>query len=224
MSDIFREVEEEVRREQYQKLWKKYGNYLMAAAALLVIAVAAYELWKMWDRSQREEASNQLNAAMQVAETGRLADAEAAFAKLAKDAPSGYATLAKFHQASVMLAAGKRDQAIALYSQLARLEDPNLSGLAKLRIAWAMAEYAPRDQIANTLGNMAASDNPWRHSAQEVLAYADLREGRRAEALKTYEQLAADSKAPQGVRDRAGAIAEFLKANPDVHSITLPNP
>ena len=44
MSDIFHEVDEEVRREQLKKLWDRYGNYVVAAAFLLVAAVAAWQL------------------------------------------------------------------------------------------------------------------------------------------------------------------------------------
>src|SRR5262249_62201699 len=40
VSDIFQEVDEEVRREQLKKLWDRYGNYAVAAAFLLVAAVS----------------------------------------------------------------------------------------------------------------------------------------------------------------------------------------
>ena len=39
MSDIFQEVDEEVRREQLKKLWDRYGNYVVAALVLVVAAV-----------------------------------------------------------------------------------------------------------------------------------------------------------------------------------------
>lgn len=224
MSDIFREVEEEVRREQYQKLWKKYGNYAIAGAALIVIGVAGYQLWQQWDRSQREEASRQYHAAEQLADAGRLAEAENAFGKLAQEGPAGYAALSKFHQAAIMLASGKRDQALALYGQLAQLKDSNLAGVARLRMAWAQAEYTPREQLEKNLAPVMAPDSAWRQAALEVLAYADLRQGRRDAAVKEYEQLAADTKATQGVRDRSHAMAEFLKANPSVNAITPPQP
>jgi hypothetical protein len=42
VSDIFQEVDEEVRREQLKKLWERYGHYAVAAAILLVAAVAAW--------------------------------------------------------------------------------------------------------------------------------------------------------------------------------------
>ena len=34
MTDIFHEVEEEVRRERFEKIWKKYGDYAIAAVAV----------------------------------------------------------------------------------------------------------------------------------------------------------------------------------------------
>ena len=39
MSDIFREVDEEVRRERLQQLWDRHGNLIVALALLIVIAV-----------------------------------------------------------------------------------------------------------------------------------------------------------------------------------------
>ena len=42
VSDIFTEVDEEVRREQLKKLWDKYGNYAVAAAVLLVLAIGGW--------------------------------------------------------------------------------------------------------------------------------------------------------------------------------------
>ena len=42
MADIFQEVDEEVRREQFKKLWQRYGNYIIAACILIVVAAAAW--------------------------------------------------------------------------------------------------------------------------------------------------------------------------------------
>ena len=214
MTDIFQEVEEEVRRERFEKLWKKYGNYFIAGAALVVIGVAAYQIWIAWDRSRRETASEQFHAAEQLAQSGRLSDAETAFAKLAQDAPSGYATLAKFYEASAMLAQGKRDAALAIYGTLAQLPDPELSGAARMRIAWAQANSAPRTVIEQTLAPLTGANNPWRYATEDILAYVDLRDGKRTEAADAYARLAKEANAPQGLRARALAMSEYLRANP----------
>ena len=57
MSDIFREVEEDVRREKLVKFWKAYGDYLIALAALFIIGIAGWQLWQRYEARQRDAAS-----------------------------------------------------------------------------------------------------------------------------------------------------------------------
>ena len=42
MADVFDEVDEELRRDRAEKLWKKYGAYVMGAAVAIVVAAGAY--------------------------------------------------------------------------------------------------------------------------------------------------------------------------------------
>ncbi len=107
MSDIFREVEEDVRRERLEKLWKQYGDYIIAAVAAVAVGVAGYKLWDRYEFQQRLNAAKLYVVAQQAAEQGNVPAAQQSFAKLAKSGPSGYATMAKLSQANSLLAAGK---------------------------------------------------------------------------------------------------------------------
>lgn len=224
MSDIFQEVEEDVRRERYEKLWKLYGNYLIAAAGVLVLAVAGFQAWRTYDLRQRQQVSDRFQAAQQLALSGNAVAAEGQFATLAQDAPGGYATLAKFHLAGAYLVQGKRDQGVALLRELARNSDPVLANTARMKLAWTLADADTKANIAAILQPMTGADNPWRFAAQEVLAYVDLRTGSRTDALAEFQKLGQDTNAPAALRQRALAIADFLKANPDGLSLTAPPP
>jgi hypothetical protein len=216
VSDIFQEVEEDVRRERYEQLWKKYGNHMLVAAVVLVLGVAGYQVWQNYDLSQRQKVSDQFREAAQSAQSGNAPKAEADFSALAKDAPSGYATLAKFHLAAAYLAQGKRDPAVALLRELMGSSDELISSTARLRLAWIMADASPKAEIVSQLQPLMATDSPWRFAASEVIAYIDLKDGARAQAVDEYQKLAQEAEAPASLRQRAGGIAEFLKANPDV--------
>ena len=48
MADIFHEVDEEVRREQLKKLWERYSVYIIAAAVLIVVGIAAWRGYEYW--------------------------------------------------------------------------------------------------------------------------------------------------------------------------------
>ena len=64
MTDIFREVDEELRQDQAKKLWQAYGRYAVAAAVALVLAVGGFQAWRAWDLQQRTEVSDRFARAL----------------------------------------------------------------------------------------------------------------------------------------------------------------
>ena len=224
MSDIFREVEEEVRRERYERLWKKYGDYVIAAVALVVIGAAAYKLWGYYEQRARQQASEAYAAGEQLLESNRADQAATAFAKLADSAPSGYAMVARLHNADALDAAGNRDEAIALYKKVAAGDNPLLASVALLREGWALVETTPRLQLETLLAPLTDPASPWRYMAREILAYSDYRTGKLQAAQREYEMLSGETDAPIGVRQRANAMATFLKAGGDKDFGTVPPP
>ena len=211
MTDIFREVEEEVRREQFAKLWKQYGDYVIALVALIVIGIAGYEIWTRYQENQRLKASDTLIAAQQLAETGDYAKAGPALSTVVKDGPSGYAKIARLSQADTLLATGERTQALAIYKALASEDDGALGDVARVRAAWMLAEDGSRTDAASLLSALNQPTRAWRFAAREILAYADYHGGRIKEAQAGFKAIADDKEAPDAMRRRASAMADLLK-------------
>ena len=90
-ADIFHEVDEEVRREQFQKLWDRYGYVLIAAAVVLVRGVGGWRGYQWWQAKQAAEAGAAYDAATELVEQGKPTEAEAAFDKVAPTAPPAIA-------------------------------------------------------------------------------------------------------------------------------------
>jgi len=211
LSDIFHEVEEEVRRERVEKLWKKYGDYVIAAAALVIIAIAGYELWQRYEMNQRMKASETFFAAQQLADSGNISKATPAFAVLAKDAPGGYAKMARLSQAGALASAGQRVEAVAIYKSIAADDSGPIGSVALVRAGWALADSAPRADLEKLLAPLTGPGNPWRHSAAEILAYADFHAGELKKAQSDFQAIADDKDATDSMRRRAAAMAAFLK-------------
>jgi hypothetical protein len=224
VSDIFREVEEEVRKERLDKLWKQYGDYVVAAACLLVIGAAGIQLWRTYDERQRFTAADQYAAAEQMMEGGQNGAASDAFGHLADTAPSGYKELARLQHADALLAAGEHGDALGLYKQIASGSDPILSAVARVRSAWATVDYASRADVTDTLGPLTQTSSPWNPMAQEILAYWDYRSGDHAAAQREYDAIAHNAKAPGSLRERAAFMTTFLKAGGDKDYGTVPPP
>lgn len=211
MTDIFQEVEEDLRRERLNQVWKRYGGVFLTVAVLAVAATGGFVFWRQYQQSQMEDAAQTYQAAIELARANDLDGALAAFGAIADNGRDGYRVLALFQQAGLLLARGDVRGALAVYDRVANSDaDGRLKALARLRAAQALADVEEPDVLKNRVAPFAGDDNPWRFEAREIQAVADYRAGRQAEALAAYQALAADEKAPEGLRDRSRRMAAFV--------------
>jgi hypothetical protein len=213
VSDIFREIEEDLQHDRYKKLWAKYGSLVIAAAVAVVLATGGWQAWRAY-KARRDEAYGQRYAeALSLAQQGKTADAQAAFAKLAAEASSGYAALSRLQEAALLAKAGKSDEAVAAYEKLAADGDvpATYRDLARLLAAMHGLDKGNPAELAKRLEPLTAPGNPWRHSALEVSAALAMRAGDKARAEQLYDELAKDATAPTDLRARASEMLAALK-------------
>jgi len=222
LADIFREVEEDVRREQYEKLWKKYRDHITAAVALVIIGVAGYQLYRVYEQREEDKASVAYVAATEMLNRGQAAAAAPQLAALAKSAPGGYAAVARLSEADALFAAGEKGDAIRIYQQIAAGSDPYLGAAARLHAAWALADAAPRSDVETLLAPLTDRSNAWHELAREVIAYEDLRSGNKSAAVRAYRDIDADPDTPTGLKSRAHAMVQFLEAGGDANYGIVP--
>src|SRR5271170_3007090 len=117
VSDIFQEVDEEVRREQLKKLWERYGTYIIAVLILVIVGVGGWRGYQWWQTKRAAEAGAAFEQAVTLAESGKRQEAEAAFAKLATDGTASYRVLARLREAAEL---GRTDRkaAVKAYDEL----------------------------------------------------------------------------------------------------------
>ena len=224
MSDIFHEVEEDVRRERFEKLWKQYGDYAIAALAVIIIAIAGFKFWQRYETQQRLNASAAFFAAQQIAESGNGTASAAAYASMAKSAPGGYAAVGQLAEADALYSAGNNADALALYKKIAENSSSPLAPVARIRAAWATVDTAPKSEIETLLAPLNDNASAWRFVAREILAYADYRSGDMAKAGSDFASLAGEKDATETIKSRAKAMADFIKAGGDKNFGTVPRP
>jgi hypothetical protein len=221
LSDIFREIEEDVRRDRLEKLWKEYGAYFVALIVAILLGVAGWQLWQRYERGQRDKDAVAYNAAMTIADPGQQAKA---FADLAAKAGGGYVALSRMGQANALMRGGKQLEAVDLLKDIANSDNGPIGAAARLKAAWSMADRTPRDQLQTLLQPLLDPNGAWRPMAQEVLAYSDYRAGKMLVAASQFNQLANAPQAPDDLRGRARAFADFLNSGGESNSGTVPPP
>jgi hypothetical protein len=213
MSDIFHEVDEDVRRDKVVNLWKRYQTPIFVIAFLIVAATGAWSYYQSERLKTAEAANVRYRAAAALAQEGKRQEAIAAFESLAKDGPKGYASLARLRAAGE-LAGVDRAKAIAAYDAIA--DDSNVDKLtqevARLRAALLALEEGDRQKMELRLGPLMTSSGPFRYTAQELIALDALENGDFDEAQRVFDLLLSDRDAPQSMRQRAAAYQGLLKA------------
>jgi hypothetical protein len=178
VSDIFHEVDEEVRREQLNKLWERYGKYLVALCVLVVVGVGAWRGYEWWEAKQAAISGAAFEQAAELAQAGKVQESEAAFAKLAVDGTAGYRVLAGMRQAAE-LARTDTKAAVAAYDRIAADKNAGqaVQDLAAIRAGLLLVDSAPYAEMRTRLEPLTAGDRIFRHSARELLALSAWKSG-----------------------------------------------
>jgi hypothetical protein len=213
LSDIFNEVDEEVRREKLKQLWEHHQGLIIGGAILIVVAVAGWRGYEWWQAKQAAEAGAAFQSAMALSGEGKHAEAEAAFAKVAETGTAGYRDFARM-QAAAETAQHDPKAAVQVYESLAadtRLSD-TMRDLAALRAGLLLVDTANYDELRKRLEPAAAAERPFRNSVREILALSALRSNDIAAARQWSEQIMSDLTASAGQRQR---IQMLLALAPD---------
>jgi len=211
LSDIFREVDEEVRREQLMKLWQRYGALIIAVCVVVIAAVGGWRAYEWWEGKKAAEWGSVFQNAATLSAEGNTKDAEEAFAKIAADAPSGYRVLARF-RAAAELSQDKPADAVKAYDELAADGSLNqtLKDLGAVRAAMLLVDTAPLAEMEKRLAPLTEPGRTFRASARELLALSAWHNKDVTAARKYLDMMAADAETPAGARARAEVLSALI--------------
>lgn len=222
---FLREVDEELRRDELQSLWQRFGRL---AVAVVVLVLAAWGGWLYWQDRETKAAGiegEQLSQALDDLQGGNPAAAEVKLAILTGSKQAGYRASAKMAQAGVAI--GKDDLAGAakIFAEVSadtRIAKP-WRDLALIRQTSAEFDTIKPEAVVARMKPLAAKGNPWFGSAGEMVAAAYLKMGKPELAGKIYADIAKDETVPETIRSRAVQMAGSLGVdaiNPSAKEVT----
>lgn len=212
MSDIFREVDEDLRQERYQKLWRRYGPAVIAAAVAVVLATAGTVGWQRYQASERAAQGDRYLAALKDADAGKAEAAGATLDALAADGNEGFRLLSRLQSARLAADSGDLDGALAQYDSISGDADvpPLYQDLAAVTASLLRINAGRLDGVEARLRPIAEGGGPWRFVARELRVAQALADGDRGAALTLARALADEQEATPALRQRAGQIVQAL--------------
>lgn len=220
MSDVFQEIDEEVRQDQLKALWDRWGVTLIVSVVSIILAWTGWVMWRDQVEEARDAESTAFAAAVQQTGDAGLAALDA----LADTADPGYAAISGFQKAGRLLAEGKAEEAIAAYDGIASdgAATRRLQGLASLMAAMVLADMELADEARSRLELLAVDGGAWALSAREMLALLDFRAGNLDAAESAFNVLSTEAGTPGSMRRRSQEMLDLIDSRRALEAPAVP--
>lgn len=210
---FLREVDEEYRRSQVLGIWQRYGKLIIGAVVVALAAFAGFLFWQHQTDSAAGKRGEQYDAALREVEQNQLDKAGPEFAKLAAKGGDGFAAMSTIVEGNLALQKKDAKGAAAKFASVA-----NNSSYAKTFRDYALlrqtvAEYdaLKPEVVVSRLQGLAKPESAWFGSAGEMVAAAQIKLGKRAEAGQLLQKIAqGGDNVPETTRQRAVQLASVL--------------
>ena len=214
MGDIFREIDDELRQERFEKLWHRYGKIIIAAAVALVVCVGGFKAFEHYQDKQRVIDSSKFATASKLLKGGNHIEAQALFSNLGESGSRGYAILSQFKVAAIKANTGDLIGAIKIYDQIAGNESLDKS-LREAAVIFGVSRQLDSGQIdrptlESKLNTLKVNKGAWRHAANELYGLIALEAGDLVVARDFFTKIADDLEAPGNMRARATQVLAVM--------------
>ena len=208
MSDVFDEVNDDLRREKLNQFWKENGNWIIGGAIAAIVLTAALTFWRQWEYRHNTVATAELTRLATASDLSKLES----FAKIGG---KNHAMIAKFIAAGTHAARGEKDQAVALYDEIGKTFalDKTWRDLARVLSIGQRLDSDDPEKLKKELDGLSDDKSAWRYTAREFEALIATRQGHMQEAVDALTKITGDPQAPDDARTRASTLRELYMAD-----------
>jgi hypothetical protein len=217
---FFREVDEELRRDQFAGFWTRYGRLTLILLAVALTALAGFLYWQHHRAQQAGQDSEALSAVLADLGQGKNDGAKAKLDQLAQSPREVYSGAARLTAAAAAVERNDAKGAASQYGAIAAdagMPQP-FRDLALVRQTAIEYDTLPPAQVIARLKPLAVAGNPWFGSAGEMVAVAHLKMNQPSLAGPIFAAIARDETIPQSLRSRASRMASVL----GIDAVVLP--
>lgn len=182
------DLEEQEQLDQLKHFWRQYGNLITWSLIVVLGAVAAWNGYHYWQRSQSVQAAAMFDEVEKVARSGDLQKTERAFADMKERfASTTYAQQAGLLVAQTSYAAGNAEAAKAALTWVAeKSNDKGLSSIARLRLSGILIESKAYEEALSILADNMTEE--FAALAADRRGDVYLAQGKKPEAKAEYQK------------------------------------
>ena len=209
MSDIFQEVDKELREEKYKTIWNKYKYYIIGIFVLFVFGVGFNSFWKQHTFNEINDRSARFFTAMELAQEDKTSAILMLqeFVKKEKDSAEYHAMIAGFTEAAIRRSEKDFNGALAIYEAISI---KNISifykDYAKISSAEMLIALKNINDAKIILEELSSSSSDLKFIAKEYLGYIHINDGNIANAKDIFKSLAEEASVSLNMKSRSKEI------------------
>jgi hypothetical protein len=205
MANIFREVDEDIRKERYINLFRKYGVYVIAIIVIIVGTLAGIQFYSGYQVNKNE---------MLFAEYINIIEnnSDDTLEKLSDSGETSNIFLNGMYllkRSDLLVASGQIDQATLLLSEA--IENNTLNKIhndvAIYKLLMINIETLSIEEIKSYQNKLISEVDAF-YLIEELIAIKFLIEGQKEDAIKKFSELSANNSVPIEIKNRS---AVFIK-------------
>ena len=193
MSDVFQEVDEDIRQERYKIIWKRYRYYFISIIMVLIIAVATNAFLRHQNFKKVNERSEKFFNAISISNSNsdealKLLNE---FSKTELKSSEYNVILSLFIEAAINREKKDFSAALNVYSQIAKMENIDIFYIDYANLSAAETLISSGDiEAAIVMLEMLIKDNSaLLLIAKEYLGYVEISKGNYEKSKTLFEEI-----------------------------------
>lgn len=210
MSDILRQVDEDLRKDRLLSIWRSYRVYIAGSILIILIVLSGYQYHLFSTKTKNEvivedyiQAINSTDIDISI---NRLVE-------LDKSANSYIVGLAKLKRAELYFTSGKNVQAINLLKSISSDDslDQVIRDLALYKYLMVQLDVIEKDLYFEIIDSQNLSESKFKYLFKELRALKHLIHGEKINSLEVFESIILDENSPMNVKIRAEKFKKISK-------------
>jgi hypothetical protein len=198
MNELISEIESDIRREKFDRLWKRFGKIMVGVSVAVVLVTIGIVIMQNQKQARAMASTAEYIRGIDRMNVEDFKGAISVFEGLASDASSPYYGMAQLQKARAQEALGDKDGAAKTYAQLAS-HDSVFGRMGALAASAQNTSQAEPDK-----------SSPFFYTQSEWKAWNLLSAGKKNEAVAVFMMLREDLDAPMTLRSRANDVVQHI--------------
>ena len=207
MSDILRQVDEDLRKERLTSLWNRFKIYIISITLLLIISVSVYQYLEISKYNEKVSTIEKYYKASNNGSINEILDE----LETIKTSNKFSQNLIDLKMADIHLVKGNKELGLEKLEQIFKSKNKSILGdLALYKYLMLKIDEVTLDEVNNLIENFNSKENKFNHLFSELLGIKNIIDGQYSEGKIIFESLLNDVSVSSEIKIRADKYLNII--------------